>query len=144
MHRLHCCNNFTVNIWRKLISLQSDISKPTDNCFRNECHFADYPWQSSGIREMSVLLCFHSNEIIPPAWEWRMTKGWDQCFVLTSLLWCCRLDDKYDTEACPLISNFLLYFTYLPRSRRRTDFHQILHSSRSRRRNHLWQIFGIG
>jgi len=37
--------------------------------------------------------------------------------------------------------HFGLYFIYLPRSPPWTDFHQILHSSRNRGRNHLWQIF---
>ena len=37
--------------------------------------------------------------------------------------------------------NFALYFTYLPRSLPWGNFHQILHSCRSRGRNHLWQIF---
>jgi len=35
-----------------------------------------------------------------------------------------------------------LYFTYLPRSPQWTVLHRILHNSKDRRHNHLWQIFG--
>jgi len=37
--------------------------------------------------------------------------------------------------------NVGLYFTYLSRSPPWMDFHQMLHSSRSLGRNHLWQIY---
>jgi len=131
----------TVSIWGGSITLQNLVMIDAVVFIMNISIFGLFGWKMP-IHAPKIGVLGQFDPLINPRQK-RHILAW------VRVIWAVKCVNLASSLTCRCVSlkrginkkHFRLYFTYLLRSPPWTDYHQILHSCRSRGRNHLWQIF---